>query len=109
MRPQPEDMAAGLKRQTVKGTLEAKLMVLCHTSQRRGCLQVSSQGSGPGQGQWSQKRSWGALELVTQAAPGAGHVKVTEAAGESLWRLPERDLHSSWLTMSSGTSATDRF
>lgn len=73
----------GLERQTVKGTLEAKLMGLCHTSQRRGCLQVSS-------GLWAWTGASGArnipgelLEPVTQAALGAGHVKVTGGC----WRI----------------------
>ena len=70
-------MAAGLERQTVKGTLEAESMVLGCTEPEAGHLQVSS-------GLWAWTGATGArnvpgelLEPVTQAALGADHSEVT--------------------------------
>ena len=100
----PAGMAAGLERQTVKGTLEAESMVLGCTEPEAGTSPGVLRALGLDRGHGSQKCSWGALGTSHPGSPRSwpqrGHWRPLENLSGACLR---ETLHSSGLTVSSGT------
>ena len=109
MRPQPEDMSAGLERQMVSGTLEEGADGAVPNKPEAGTSPGVLRAPGLDRGQWNQKCSWGAFGTSHPGSPRSwphrGHWRPLENLSGACLR---ETLHSSRLTMSSGMSAADR-